>query len=142
MNWLYQSKEFTDQHIPEGAVGFVYMMTAIIDGKCLRYIGKKNFYSVTKKRMGKRALAAVTDQRLKKYTKETKLNYKHYYSSNNVLQAAHKRNTVIHREILKICYSTTELTYEETKYLFQYEVLEKDDFLNGNILGRFYKQKK
>jgi hypothetical protein len=141
MNWLYNQREFTENHIPENAVGFVYMMTAIIDGKCVRYIGKKNFYSVNKKKMGKRALATVTDQRLKKYTKEIKLNYKHYYSSNTILQAAHQRNIVIHREILKICYSTAELTYEETKYLFQHEVLEKDDFLNANILGRFYKQK-
>lgn len=139
--WIYNQKVFTDQNIPEGAVGFVYMMTAIINNKCVRYIGKKNFYSVTKKKMGKKALAAITDQRLKKYTKQTKLNYKHYYSSNEVLQEAHKKNIVIHREILKICYSATELTYQETKYLFQYEVLEKEDFLNGNILGRFYKQK-
>lgn len=139
--WIYNQKVFTDLNIPEGAVGFVYMMTAIINGKCVRYIGKKNFYSVTKKKMGKKALAAITDQRLKKYTKQTKLNYKHYYSSNEVLQEAHKKNIVIHREILKICYSATELTYQETKYLFQYEVLEKEDFLNGNILGRFYKQK-
>lgn len=139
--WIYNQKVFTDLNIPEGAVGFVYMMTAIINNKCVRYIGKKNFYSVTKKKMGKKALAAITDQRLKKYTKQTKLNYKHYYSSNEVLQEAHKKNIVIHREILKICYSATELTYQETKYLFQYEVLEKEDFLNGNILGRFYKQK-
>jgi len=139
--WLYNQTIFTDEKIPEGAVGFVYMMTAIIDGKCVRYIGKKNFYSVTKKKMGKKALAAITDQRVKKYTKQTKLNYKQYYSSNEVLQKAHKRNIVIHREILRICYSTIELTYQETKYLFQYEVLEKEEFLNGNILGRFYKQK-
>lgn len=142
MSWLYKQTVFTDERIPEGAIGFIYMMTAIIDGKCVRYIGKKNFHSVTKKKMGKRVLATITDQRVKKYTKETKLNYKHYYSSNEVLQKAYKRNTVIHREILRICYSAIELTYQETKYLFQYEVLEKEDFLNGNILGRFYKQKK
>jgi hypothetical protein len=33
------------------------------------------------------------------------------------------------------------LTYEETKALFVNEVLEKEEFLNGNILGRFYKIK-
>jgi hypothetical protein len=141
MSWIYNQTVFTDEKITEGAVGFIYMMTAIIDGKCVRYIGKKNFYSVTKKKMGKKALANITDQRVKKYTKDVKLNYKHYYSSNEVLQKAHKKNTVIHREILRICYSATDLTYQETKYLFQYEVLEKEDFLNGNILGRFYKQK-
>jgi hypothetical protein len=47
----------------------------------------------------------------------------------------------IKREILRICYSSTELTYQETKHHFVYEVLEKEEFLNGNILGRFYKTK-
>ncbi len=31
------------------------------------------------------------------------------------------------------------LTYLECKYLFQYEVLEKpDEWINDNILGKFY----
>jgi hypothetical protein len=47
----------------------------------------------------------------------------------------------IKREILRICYSSTELTYQETKHQFVHEVLEKEEFLNGNILGRFYKVK-
>jgi hypothetical protein len=47
----------------------------------------------------------------------------------------------IKREILRICYSGMELTYQETKHQFVYEVLEKEEFLNGNILGRFYKTK-
>jgi hypothetical protein len=64
-----------------------------------------------------------------------------YYSSNKTLKEAHKAGVVIKREILRICYSATELTYQETKYLFQHEVLEKEEFLNGNILGRFYKTK-
>jgi hypothetical protein len=34
-----------------------------------------------------------------------------------------------------------ELTYQEVKHQFKYEVLEKEGFLNGNILGRFYKTK-
>jgi hypothetical protein len=34
-----------------------------------------------------------------------------------------------------------ELTYFETKYQFLREVLEKDEYLNGNILGRFFKVK-
>ena len=43
--------------------------------------------------------------------------------------------------MIKICYSKIELTYQETKYLFKYNVLEDDTYLNGNILGRFYKGK-
>lgn len=141
MSWIYQGKEFKDSDIPEGAIGFIYQMSAIIDGKSVSYIGKKNFYSETKKAMGKKALAAVTDKRLKKYTKVKKLNYANYYSSNNVLKQAYKDGVVIKREILMLCYSATQLTYYECKWQFKLEVLENDKYLNSNILGKFFKIK-
>lgn len=141
MSWIYNGKEFLDKMVPEGAVGFIYEMTAIIDGKVVRYIGKKNFYASIKKMKGKKALAMTTDKRLKKYTRELKLDYQKYYSSNKVLKDFAKSGGLIKREILKICYSSMELTYQETKHQFLYEVLEKEEFLNGNILGRFYKIK-
>ena len=141
MSWIHQGKEFDEFCIPEGGVGFIYIMTAIIDGKSVAYIGKKNFFANIKKKMGKKALAMSTDKRLKKYTRELKPDFMRYYSSNKTLKEAHKAGIVIKREILRICYSATELTYQETKYLFQHEVLEKEEFLNGNILGRFYKTK-
>lgn len=141
MSWIYNGKEFLDKMVPEGAVGFIYEMNAIIDGKVVRYIGKKNFYANIKKMKGKKALAMTTDKRLKKYTRELKLDYQKYYSSNKVLKDFAKSGGLIKREILKICYSAMELTYQETKHQFLYEVLEKEEFLNGNILGRFYKIK-
>jgi hypothetical protein len=140
MSWLYKAKVFTDKMIPEGAVGFVYEMEAIIDGKTVKYVGKKNFFSVRKKRFGKKALAAMEDKRAKKYELITKANYQNYYSSNKTLQDAYKAGIPIKRFMVRICYSKTELTYHETKYQFQREVLEKEEYLNGNILGKFYKQ--
>lgn len=141
MSWSYQGKEFDEFCIPEGGVGFIYIMTAIIDGKSVAYIGKKNFFANIKKPLGKKALAMSTDKRLKKYKRELKPDFMKYYSSNKILKDAHKAGVVIKREILRICYSQMELTYQETKYQFIYEVLEKEEFLNGNILGRFYKFK-
>ena len=141
MSWLYQGKEFYESSIPEGAVGFIYIMTAIIDGKSVMYIGKKNFFAKIKRPLGKKALAMSTDKRLKKYAHVIKPDFLNYFSSNKVLKDAHKAGVVIKREILRICYSQMELTYQETKHQFQYEVLEKQEFLNGNILGRFYRFK-
>lgn len=141
MSWLYQGKEFDDLCIPQGAVGFVYIMSAIIDGKSVMYIGKKNFFANIKRPLGKKALAMSTDKRLKKYKRELKPDFMRYYSSNKVLKDAHKAGVVIKREILRICNTQMELTYQETKHQFLYEVLEKEEFLNGNILGRFYKIK-
>ena len=134
--------DFNNDMIPEGAIGFVYMMNYLAkDGIMYSYIGKKNFYSRRKKKFGKKALAAMTDKRAKKYETVTKLDYENYFSSNKELKQAYKDGKLIYRTILKICFSKSELTYEETKAQFKYEVLERDYYLNGNILGRFYKGK-
>jgi uncharacterized protein YqgQ len=114
MSWIYQGKKFTETDIPENGIGFVYHMSVILNGNTYAYIGKKNFFSNVKKKLGKKALALVTDKRLKKYTKEQKANFEN---------------------------SSTELTYQEVKHQFKYEVLEKENYLNANILGRFYKTK-
>jgi hypothetical protein len=141
MSWIYKNQEFNDLHIPDGHVGFIYIMTAIIDGKSVAYIGKKNFFANIKKPLGKKALAMSTDKRLKKYKRELRPDFMNYYSSNKVLKDAHKAGVTIKREILMICSTQMELTYQEVKHQFKYEVLEKEEFLNGNILGRFYKIK-
>lgn len=139
MSWIYKGKVFTDEDIPEGAYGFIYQMSAIIGGLSYTYIGKKNFYSNRKKRLSKKA--TPKDGRLKKYKTVTKPDYQNYYSSNDLLKEAHRKGIVIKREILMICYSKQHLTYQEVKHQFGLEVLEKDIYLNGNILGRFYKNK-
>lgn len=139
--WYYKGRKFKDELIPETAVGFVYQMIATIDGKAVCYIGKKNFYSNRKKKLGKKELAKITDKRKKKYIMTKTLSYKNYYSSNTELKKIAKNGGRISRRILRICFSKTELTYYETKYQFKFEVLEKDNYLNGNILGRFYKGK-
>ena len=141
MSWVYKGEVFNDSKIPEGALGFIYEMEAIIDGKAVRYVGKKNFYSITKKKFGVKALANMEDKRAKKYTIQVKTNYQNYYSSNKVLQDAHKAGVIIKRFMVRICFSKTELTYHETKFQFVREVLEKEEYLNQNILGRFYKTK-
>lgn len=141
MSWIYNGKVFEDVDIPEKALGFIYVMSVILNGQSYSYIGKKNFYSNKKSKLGKKALAAIADKRLKKYKVIKRTDYQNYFSSNDILKQAHKDDIVIKRTILKICYSKTELTYQEVKHQFMYGVLENDLYLNGNILGRFYKQK-
>lgn len=139
MSWIYKGVVFEDHMIPEGAVGFVYEMSAIINGRAVSYIGKKNFYSNKKVKLSKKALP--TDKRKKTYKQVQKAEYQKYYSSNDTLKEAAKSGVLIKREIIQICFSKTELSYYETKYQFMYGVLESDKYLNGNILGKFYKIK-
>ena len=139
MSWIYKGKEFTEDMIPENAIGFIYNMTAIIDGKSISYIGKKNFYADIKTKLSKKAMP--TDKRLKTYKRVKKATYQNYYSSNEVLKKAHKDNIKIKRDILMICTTKLELSYQETKHQFVLGVLESDKYLNGNILGRFFRFK-
>ena len=141
MSWIHEGKVFDESNIPEGAIGFIYHMSVILNGHSYAYIGKKNFFANIKKPMGKKALAQTTDKRLKKYTRVLKPNFMNYFSSNQQLKEAHKAGCKIKREILMICYSAMELTYQEVKHQFKFEVLEKKGFLNGNILGKFFKTK-
>ena len=56
------------------------------------------------------------------------------------MQAA--KGILIERVILRICYSKTELTYQETKYQFKKEVLEKEEYLERkHIRKSFIKEK-
>ena len=114
---------------------------SFVQGKLSLYWFEGNFYSDRKKKFGKKQLAKITDKRKKKYERVKKLSYKNYFSSNKEIKQAHKDGIYVDRLILKICFSKAELTYYETKYQFQNEVLENDKYLNGNILGRFYKGK-
>ena len=46
----------------------------------------------------------------------------------------------MNRYVLKLCKTKKELTYWETKMLFQYNVLEDDCYINDNILGKFFRK--
>ena len=61
--WWYNSKEFTDAMIPEGAYGFIYAIKITIDEQQKTYIGKKNFYSNRRVKKGKKELALMEDKR-------------------------------------------------------------------------------
>jgi hypothetical protein len=139
--WKYNKEEFTEDMIPEGAFGFIYIMKAVIDGKKVFYIGKKQFFNNVKVKLGKKEMAERTDKRTKDYKRVKRQSYKNYFSSNDVLIQANKDGIHIDRYILKICYSKKELTYEEVRYLFKLDVLESENYLNSNILGKFYRGK-
>lgn len=140
MKWMYNGKEFKDSDIPEGAHGFIYSIKIKIDGILKYYIGKKNFHSVRNVKKGKGELEAMVDKRGSKKKQIVKLDYQNYCSSNKAIQEAIKNGVEYEKVILHICFSKMELTYQETKHLFSYSVLEDERFLNDNILGKFYRK--
>ena len=143
MNWLYKGEEMSSlEDFPTSTFGFVYRITHIPSGKA--YIGKKFVKFTRKAKLTKKDLALYEGIKgrkpsFKKVTKES--DWKDYWGSNKylleLLKSEPKEN--FKREILALAPGKKLLTYEETKALFVYQVLEKpEEFFNDNILGKFF----
>ena len=117
--------------IPPNSVGFIYEVTHIPSGK--KYIGKKALYH------------KKTKPPLKGYKRKrvefVESDWKSYYGSHEEVKSLLKEvgSEIFKREIMEFSKSKKRLSYLETKYLFQREVLENQDkYFNSNILGKFY----
>jgi hypothetical protein len=131
--WLYQNKviESTEQ-MPEGTYGFIYEVTHQPTGR--KYIGKKVLEF-------NRTLPPLKGtKRKRKIVKES--DWKTYYGSHKEILGLIKENKQeeFTREILQYVPSKKLLTYFECKYLFIKEVLEGNDYINDNILAKFYRK--
>ena len=138
--WEYKNFDLDDYHqLPDEPFGFIYKII-LSNGKS--YLGKKNFFTERKVKLGKKELALITDKRLKKYKivkKES--DWQTYIGSNKELKEdVAKGVSVVSREILFLARDTKQLTYLETRELFKEGVLEKDGFYNDNILGKFFRK--
>lgn len=139
----FNNKITSIEQMPEGAIGFVYMIE-YTDGKF--YIGKKNLYStqtVKALKSGKHREGTVDV-----VYKNTGKGYRQAFdvvkkeSDWLTYQGSHeecKTRTVKKKYILQYAFSKLELTYLEAKELFCNSVLETEDFINDNILGSFYR---
>ena len=130
------------EDFPPLTFGFIYRIVHIPSGKT--YIGKKVLQHTRKAKLTKKDLVLYEGQpgrkpSYKKVVKES--DWKTYWGSNKtlleLLKTEPKEN--FKREILACSPSKKLLTYEETKHLFIYQVLEKpDEFFNDNILGKLF----
>jgi hypothetical protein len=130
--WTYKNKEITCiEDMPDDAVGFVYEI--INKENDFRYIGKKVIKTI------RTSPPLKGKKRKRKSIRES--DWKTYYGSNEVIKNLIKegKKDIFERNILQYAFSKSELTYLEAKYQFMLEVLEKDNYLNQNILGKFYK---
>lgn len=123
MQWTYQ--ENIVEEIPEGIVGFVYLITNLTTGR--KYIGKKlaQFRRTKPPLKGKK--------RKRKTTVES--DWRDYWGSSESLQedVAALGPEQFTREIIYYCRSRSELSYLEAKEQFDRGVLETDDYYNGII---------
>lgn len=149
--WTYKGLLITSiDDMPDGTYGFIYKVTHKTSGK--KYIGKKVLYFERNKRLGKRALEALKEERAKKGIKGrvplkqkviTESDWKDYYGSHAEIKKLLAKDGPMSftKQILSYVKSKKELTYYECKELFINEVLERDnEYINDNILGKFYRK--
>jgi hypothetical protein len=141
--WLYNNEVVeTIEDIPANTFGFIYITTHIPSG--MAYIGKKSLYHNVKRKLTKKELAEQTG-RGRKSTTETiqkESDWKTYYGSEDFIKQRikEKKQDEFKREIIHFVENKKMLTYFECKYQFMYGVIENENYLNSNILGKFYKK--
>jgi len=140
-NWLYQEKKiYLIDNIPENTFGFIYITTYTPTGK--KYLGKKSLYHNVKKKLTKKELAEQTGRGRKSTTQtiQKESDWKTYYGSEEFIKQKIKegKQEEFTREIIHFVPNKKLLTYFECKYQFQLGVLESNEWLNTNILGKFF----
>jgi len=140
--WLYNDKWIESiEDFPENTFGFIYITTHTPTGKS--YLGKKSLYHNVKKKLTKKELAEQPVTRGRKSTTQTiqkESDWKTYFGSEEFIKQKIKegKQEEFTREIIHFVLNKKLLTYFECKYQFQLGVLESNEWLNTNILGKFF----
>ncbi len=123
MSWHYQNRLV--EEIPEGYIGFVYLITNLKTGQ--KYIGKKLAQF-------KKTKPPLKGRKLKRRS-TVESDWREYYGSSDRLNADLQQlgPENFTREILYYCKSKAEMSYLEAREQFERRVLESDDYYNGII---------
>jgi hypothetical protein len=135
MTWTYLNNPITE--LPLDVIGFVYIITHTTTGK--RYIGKKLAkFKRTRTKMHTQKNGKRVKKKIVSYVDS---DWKTYWGSCEQLTTdiAILGPNKFTREILRLCYSKAECSYWEAKEQFYNEVLESNEWYNGQISVRVHK---
>ena len=151
--WSYQGRVITSiEDMPKGTYGFIYEV--IYKPTDTRYIGKKVLFFERNKRLGKKALEVLREERAEKGLRGrvplkqkviSESDWIDYFGSQKEILTLSKEDNAgenWEKRILQYVPNKKLLTYYETKYLFKNGILEDKDstHINDNILGKFFRK--
>ena len=131
--WLYNNEVIKGiEQMPKNTFGFIYEATYIPTNE--KYLGKKVLFF-------NRTLPPLKGaKRKRKVIKES--DWQTYYGSHTKIKQllSEGKQEYFSREILEFAFNKKHLTYLETKYQFSNNVLENTEYINDNILGKFFRK--
>ena len=131
--WLYNNEVIKGiEQMPKNTFGFIYEATYIPTNE--KYLGKKVLFF-------NRTLPPLKGtKRKRKVVKES--DWLTYYGSHTKIKQllTEGKQENFSRKILEFAFNKKHLTYLETKYLFCNNVLENTEYINDNILGKFFRK--
>ena len=127
--WWYKFQELNEEVI-DGYVGFVYKITNLDTKR--KYIGKKILKFTRRK-------SVKGQTRRKKVVLES--DWKLYYGSNKELKEDVEKMgpEKFSREVLRLCKTKSEMSYWETKYIFDCGALLTDSYYNSWVSCKIHK---
>ena len=131
--WLYNNEVIESiEQMPQNVFGFIYQSIYIPTNE--KYLGKKVLF------FNKTLPPLKGFKRKRKIVKES--DWLIYFGSHEKIKELLKegKQDNFKKEILEFAYNKKHLTYLETKYLFCNNVLENNEYINDNILGKFYRK--
>lgn len=132
MAWYYEGRELTSEDLV-GMAGFVYEITDLDTD--MMYIGKKKATSTRKTNPTKKNGL----KRAKRVTSES--DWMDYYGSNDAIKQLLVEHGPerFHRRVLRLCKTTSEMTYFEMKEQIDREVLLRPtEFYNRFVGGKLH----
>jgi hypothetical protein len=131
--WLYNNEVIKGiEQMPKNTFGFIYEATYIPTNE--KYLGKKVLFF-------NRTLPPLKGtKRKRKVVKES--DWLTYYGSHTKIKQllTEGKQDNFSRKILEFAFNKKHLTYLETKYQFCNNVLENTEYINDNILGKFFRK--
>lgn len=135
VNWTYNEKQVLTP--PENKEGFIYIIYNDTLNKF--YIGRKSFYSYSKKRLTPIEKLLSENKRKTFHIVKTNTLWQKYTGSCQELNDDIKKGHTIRKVVLRFCEHRRQMTAWETKYILC-DCFGKDNCYNGNVLGKIFKK--